>query len=103
LPVVVANCGGLPEVVEQGITGFLVEPDNAFELADRLKWLMKNPERARSMGLRGREKVLREFTQERMVSEFERIFDCTGRKSDTNSGLPDANGNNRESKAVPRK
>jgi len=92
----------LPEIVDHEASGFLVEPDNAVELADRLRWLMESPERVRNMGLRGREKILREFTQERMVSEFERIFDCTGRKSDTNSGLPDANGNNRELKPVPR-
>jgi glycosyltransferase involved in cell wall biosynthesis len=102
LPVIAANCGGLPEIVDHEASGFLVEPDNAVELADRLRGLMESPERVRNMGLRGREKILREFTQERMVSEFERIFDRTGRKSETNSGLPDANGNNRELKPVPR-
>jgi len=92
VPVVAARRGGLPEIVDHEISGFLVEPDNAVELADRLKWLIENPERARSMGRRGREKVLREFTQERMVSEFEEVFGSTRRKSHTNGGLPDANG-----------
>jgi len=91
VPVVAARRGGLPEIVDHGISGFLVEPDSAVELADRLNWLMENPERAHSMGLRGRERVLREFTEEKMASEFEQIFNCTSRKSYTRGILRDAN------------
>jgi glycosyltransferase involved in cell wall biosynthesis len=92
LPVIAANCGGLPEIVDHEASGFLVEPDNAVELADRLRWLMESPERVRNMGLRGREKILREFTQERMVSDFEKIFNFTSRKSFMRGRLTDANG-----------
>jgi glycosyltransferase involved in cell wall biosynthesis len=79
LPVIVTNCGGLPEIVDDGITGLLVEPGDANQLADRLKWLVENPERARAMGLQAREKILREFNQEKMISDFERVFESAGR------------------------
>jgi glycosyltransferase involved in cell wall biosynthesis len=92
VPVVAARRGGLPEIVEHGSSGFLVEPESAAEFADRLNWLIQNPEHAHSMGLRGREKVLREFTQEKMVSDFEKIFNFTSRKSFMRGQLTDANG-----------
>jgi glycosyltransferase involved in cell wall biosynthesis len=74
LPVVATGAGGLPEIVEDGVTGWIVEVNAPKELADRLEWIMDNPDNARKMGLAGRERVFREFTQERMISEFEAVF-----------------------------
>jgi len=45
LPVVVTKVGGLPEVVEPGITGEIVPPENPTELADGIIRLLKNPQR----------------------------------------------------------
>jgi glycosyltransferase involved in cell wall biosynthesis len=50
LPVVVTRVGGMPEVVENGVTGFIVQPADSQELADRLRQLIESPELRIQMG-----------------------------------------------------
>jgi glycosyltransferase involved in cell wall biosynthesis len=61
-PVVCSRLGGLPEVVQDGETGFLVTPGNVEQLHDRIATLLGDPRRAAQMGRRGRELVLEHFT-----------------------------------------
>jgi glycosyltransferase involved in cell wall biosynthesis len=63
-PVIASRLGGLPEVVDDGETGFLVTPGDTEELADRLTLLLSRPDRAMEMGRRGREVVAERFTWE---------------------------------------
>ena len=61
-PVVCSRIGGLPEVVEDGETGFLVTPGDVDELHDRLAALLNDPGRADRMGRAAREVALQRFT-----------------------------------------
>jgi glycosyltransferase involved in cell wall biosynthesis len=61
-PVVCSRLGGLVEVVQHGVTGFLVEPGDVAELRERLAELLQNPILARRMGRNARELVLARFT-----------------------------------------
>ncbi len=67
VPVVASRVGGIPEVVDDGVTGLLVEMGEAggttFEdgLADAVNALLRDPDRARSMGLAGRARAVDEF------------------------------------------
>jgi glycosyltransferase involved in cell wall biosynthesis len=61
-PVVCSRLGGLPEVVQDGTTGFLVTPGNVDELHDRIATLLTDPRLAARMGSRARELVLDRFT-----------------------------------------
>jgi glycosyltransferase involved in cell wall biosynthesis len=45
--------GSMPELIEDGVTGFLVEPGDVGALADRLMSMLADPEKTRSMGERG--------------------------------------------------
>lgn len=54
--------GGIPGIIDDGETGFLVERQNAPMLADKMGWLMSHPEERRQMGMKGRVKFEREFT-----------------------------------------
>ncbi len=63
-PVVASSVGGLPEVVEDGITGFLVEPGNIEELRERLAQILGDPRLAERLGRRARERFLERFTWE---------------------------------------
>jgi len=61
-PVVASRLGGLPEVVEHGVTGFLVEPGNVDELRARLAELLGDRRLAEKLGRNARERVLETFT-----------------------------------------
>ncbi len=61
VPVVSTQTSGIPELVEDGVTGLLVPPENPAALADALQRLADDPELGQRMGRAGREKVLREF------------------------------------------
>lgn len=57
VPVVVSNVGGLPEVVLEGITGYVVEKENPSQLADAFIKLLENADIRLEMGLKGIEHV----------------------------------------------
>ena len=72
LPVVATEVGGVPELVEDGVTGFLVPPRDPDALAEALQKLIANPELRRRMSQAGRKKALKEFTLDRMLQETEK-------------------------------
>ena len=61
IPVVASLVAGIPELVEDGVSGHLVPPGDVATLAARIAALMADPDRARAMGLAGRAKVEAEF------------------------------------------
>lgn len=61
LPVIASAVGGIPEAVDEGETGFLIEPGDAACLAARLAELAVDPRRRADMGARGRAKMREEF------------------------------------------
>jgi glycosyltransferase involved in cell wall biosynthesis len=61
-PVVASRTGGLPEVVRDGETGFLVPPGDVSALHDRLDQLLRDQALARRMGRAARDLVLDRFT-----------------------------------------
>lgn len=69
LPVVASNVGGLPEVVEHEKTGLLVPPENPDALAEAMRALLADSERAQKYGAALKARVEREFSKERMVRE----------------------------------
>ncbi len=60
LPVVATGVFGVPELVEDGVTGLLCEPNNPAQLADALQTLVADPQRCAAMGAKGREKARRD-------------------------------------------
>ena len=62
VPCVSTAEGGIPSIIDDGKTGFLVERQNAKMLAEKMAWLMEHPEECKCMGMKGREKFELEFT-----------------------------------------
>jgi glycosyltransferase involved in cell wall biosynthesis len=64
-PVVASSTGGIPDWLEDGVTGLCVKPGDAPELARALTELLADPARQRTMGLAGRKAVAARFSPER--------------------------------------
>lgn len=72
-PVVASRVGGIPEVVEDKVTGLLVPPADADRLADALLTLLQDPSQAALLGKNGRQQVQR-FSLNSMVRETEALY-----------------------------
>jgi glycosyltransferase involved in cell wall biosynthesis len=57
VPVVASNVGGIPEILRDGVTGYLTDVEDTRLMADRIVYLLDHEEERRAMGRRGREYV----------------------------------------------
>lgn len=69
-PVVAGNVGGIPLQIKDGETGFLVNPHNYDECADRIIKFLQNPELAQEMGRKAKEYVREKFLTTRLLSDY---------------------------------
>ncbi|MCI0638803.1 MAG: glycosyltransferase [Gemmataceae bacterium] len=74
LPVVATKVGGIPEAVEDCLTGILVPPRDPDALAEAMSTLRGRPTVARALGRAGRERVEQHFDIRRMVSAYEALY-----------------------------
>ena len=82
-PVVASRVGGLPEVVDDGKSGLLVEPDSPDELARALKTILGTPGRAEEMGAYARTLSHERFSWENAARD---ILEVYGRLAAPRSG-----------------
>jgi len=75
LPVVASSAGGLPELIEDGRTGYVVPPADPTTLAARLRHLVLHADLRDAMGAAGRARVRQHFSPERMAAEMSAIYD----------------------------
>jgi glycosyltransferase involved in cell wall biosynthesis len=73
-PVIGGAHGGAPEVIEDGVTGYLVQHGDTVQLATSIDALLDNPDRAKEMGARGRERVEKEFRFAVFAKAFKKIL-----------------------------
>jgi glycosyltransferase involved in cell wall biosynthesis len=73
LPIVATNVGGIPEVVENGVNGLLIEPGRADQLFDGIAAIVDDPARALMMGDANVAKSAR-FSADRMADAYEAIY-----------------------------
>ena len=66
---------GIPEVVEDGVTGFLVQPGDETKLAERLRWILEHPDEAEEMGRRARAFAESFFSTEAYTAGYQRVFE----------------------------
>lgn len=74
LPVISTHVGGVPEIVQDGITGLLVPPENPSEIASAVMRLLRDPFLARKMGSSGRIRIEKNFSIEKMVALTENAY-----------------------------
>jgi glycosyltransferase involved in cell wall biosynthesis len=72
-PVVASLTGGIPDLVRHNETGLLVPPGNETALAESIQWLIENPESAKIMGLKGRQRC-EPFSLQSMIDKLDALY-----------------------------
>lgn len=74
LPVIGSDIGGIPELLEEGQTGFLFAPGDHHQLADKIKLLINDPETHRRMGLKARQSAVERFSSESRLPDYLNLY-----------------------------
>lgn len=74
IPVLAARRGVLPELVEDGVSGLIVDPDTPENLADAMLRIFRDESGRRAMGVAARQRVLTHFSLTRQVEQIEQIY-----------------------------
>ena len=69
-PVIATNVGGIPELMKDGETGFLIEKGNSTELFEKLSLLLNNLEKSKEMGEKGKDFVRDNFNMDKICNDF---------------------------------
>jgi N-acetyl-alpha-D-glucosaminyl L-malate synthase BshA len=74
VPVIASRVGGLPEVIEHGVTGYLHRPASLDEMAESAVDLLTDEARRRAMGARAAQLVSERFCADRIVPQYEACY-----------------------------
>jgi len=74
IPVIAANVGAVPEIIESGKNGIMVEPKNPEQIAEAIKYLMDNGHIQQEFTLQAHQTILFKFPIEKMIRETEGLF-----------------------------
>jgi glycosyltransferase involved in cell wall biosynthesis len=74
LPLVVTPVGALPELIEEGINGFFVQPGDYEALAERIIYLLKNHEERKAIGMNNAAKFLQGFSPKFVIAKIEQTY-----------------------------
>ncbi len=69
-PVIATNVGGIPELMKDGETGFLIEKGNSADLFEKLSLLVNNLEKSKEMGKKGRDFIKDNFNLDKICNDF---------------------------------
>jgi glycosyltransferase involved in cell wall biosynthesis len=75
-PVIASRVGGIPEMIEDQVSGVLVPPGDEAALTEAMRGLLGDPGRAARIGAQAREKVAREFTPERQIQAMMEVVEA---------------------------
>ncbi|HWH76381.1 MAG TPA: glycosyltransferase [Candidatus Binatus sp.] len=73
-PVIGTDVGGIPDLIKNGVNGFLVPPGDPAALAQRLRWILTNPRQAVAMGQAGQTFATEFFSTEVYLNGYRNIF-----------------------------
>jgi sugar transferase (PEP-CTERM/EpsH1 system associated) len=95
LPVVATAVGGNPDLVEDGVTGWLAPSRDAAALADRIVRLLEDPARARAMGAAGRSRIEERHSYASMIGTYASLYATAGSLRATRAARSPARGADR--------
>ena len=74
-PVIGTSVGGIKDIIEDGINGYLVPPQNAALLAEKIIYLLQNPQIAKNMGEQGYRKAIKEYDMDIWVNRIIKLYE----------------------------
>lgn len=75
IPVIASKVGGIPDIIDNGTGGVLVEKTNVEQITKTIKFMIKNPDQRRSFGLKLQEKVEKEFSLKQMLDKTMEVYE----------------------------
>jgi glycosyltransferase involved in cell wall biosynthesis len=75
LPVVSCNVGGLPELVDHLLNGYLADPENPKDFATGMQTFIENKNTQREAGRAARKKIEEKFTLRHMIAAYQELYD----------------------------
>ncbi len=75
VPVVATRVGSLPEMIQHGLSGLLIQPGHPEQLAEAVALLLDNPEKARGMAVEAKKTVHRRYSVDNMVDQYISLFE----------------------------
>jgi glycosyltransferase involved in cell wall biosynthesis len=79
LPMVATSVGGIPEIITNGVDGFIVPPKHPEAIAEAIIPLVKDLKLREIIGNKAREKILNHYTSEKVVNDYLEIFNSVKR------------------------
>jgi glycosyltransferase involved in cell wall biosynthesis len=73
-PVIGCRAGGIPEVIDEGVTGLLAEPNDPDSLTEAILTLAQSPTKLYEMGVAGRQQILTRFSHVQMAAQFATVY-----------------------------
>jgi glycosyltransferase involved in cell wall biosynthesis len=74
VPSVCSRVGGLPEVIDDGVEGYLVQPHDVKTMGARALEILGNPERQQQMSKAARKRALRQFCSTKIIPLYEKLY-----------------------------
>jgi glycosyltransferase involved in cell wall biosynthesis len=73
-PVIATDSGGLSEIIENEVTGLLISPKSHDAIAHAIVRMAEHKEQAKEMAMRGRNKILRDYTFQKMIERTDEVY-----------------------------
>jgi glycosyltransferase involved in cell wall biosynthesis len=73
-PVVATAAGGVPDIIEDGVSGMLVPPGDAASIARAVRYLLDHPSEAQAMGIAARQRVSSRFTIQHHAGRIQELY-----------------------------
>ncbi len=74
LPIIASNVGGMPDIIDNGINGVLVDKTNVGQISKIIEFMIKNPDQRKSFGLKLQQKIEKEFSLKQMLSKTLHLY-----------------------------
>ena len=74
VPVIATRVGAVPEIIDNGKNGFIVEPGNSASMAGKIKELLASDHLLKEFAIQGHQTVLFKFNEDRIIGEIEGVL-----------------------------